>query len=334
MRSLVALLLAGALSAPLAASLPSTPPLPITVTLHPLKHLAEVIGGNALQVAVLLPAGRNPHSFDPSPSQLRQLSGSRILLAAGSPFEKVWVPRIRQQLPKLPIVDIGTPLSTRRFSAGELGAEESGDAHGDHDAHADHDSHDSHSTHGDHDAEEAGMADPHWWTSPALLRQASQAIAAELIRLDPANQVRYRAGLATLLQEIAGAEQRIATLLQPARGRTILLFHPSFGYFADQYGLRQLAIEQAGHQPGPQTLSRILAQARAAGVGAVFVQAQFDQRIAQSVAQQLKVPVVKVDNLSEQLLPALEAAAAEIARSSAGSAGTAAQPGRAPGDTR
>jgi zinc transport system substrate-binding protein len=196
----------------------------------------------------------------------------------GVHFESVWLERITRDRPDLEIVPLaaGLPLRRTESSLVSLGAP---GAH-------------------DHAGEHEGLPDPHTWTDPRLAARMVERIAETLARLDPEGAEGYEARAAELQAELLALHEEIAARLAPVGGRAFIVFHPSWGYFADAYGLVQLPIEVRGSEPGPRGLAEIIRRGREAGASAVFVQQQFSQRSALAVAQALDAEVVEADPLA------------------------------------
>jgi zinc transport system substrate-binding protein len=158
------------------------------------------------------------------------------------------------------------------------------------------------------------MPDPHTWTDPRLAARMVQRIAETLARLDPAGAEFYAARSLALQDELLELHDEIAARLAPVHGGTFVVFHPSWGYFADAYGLHQLPIEISGREPGPRGLAEVIRRGRAAGVRVVFVQQQFSQRSALAVAEALDARIVEADPLALDYIDNLRAVSMRMAQ--------------------
>ena len=101
---------------------------------------------------------------------------------------------------------------------------------------------------------------------------------------EPQSAADYDARLAELTIELGELDVWIEDTLAPYRGRAFVVFHPSWGYFADDYGLRQIAIETEGKEPSDSELTGIQEETRSLGVSVVFVQPQIAGKSAQAIA--------------------------------------------------
>jgi zinc transport system substrate-binding protein len=260
------------------ATLPSpaarAAPLQVVVSILPQQYLVERVAGQRAEILTLVQPGENEATYSPGPATLAALDDARVWFTMGVHFEDVWLGRITRDRPGLEIVPLAAGLPSRRTETSVV-------------------------VHGQaHDHAHAGLPDPHTWTDPRLAARMVELIAETLARLDPAGAAGYAARAAALQDELLALHEEIAARLAPVRGRAFIVFHPSWGYFADAYGLVQLPIEIGGREPGPRGLAEVIRRGREAGARAVFVQQQFSQRSAIAVAQALDARIVEADPLA------------------------------------
>lgn len=314
----------------------------VFVSIVPQQYFVEKIAGDAVASQAMVLPGQSPATYEPSPRQMAALSEAAAYLAIGVPFERAWLPRFREASPGLRIVHVDEGIQKRAMEAHhhhgeehhhhEAHAEEDHHAHGhehgaaahghEHDAHGhDHDAH-KHDAH-DHDAhaeahakapaahEHTGL-DPHVWLAPEPAKVIARNTFDALAAIFPDKEAEFRANLDAFLAEIDSLDARIREILTPIppEKRRFLVFHPSWGYFADAFDLEQLPIEVEGKEPGPAELARIVKRARDEGIAVVFVQPQFSATSAQVAAREIGGRVEKLDPLAEDWADNLERAAA------------------------
>lgn len=263
-------------------------PLQVVVSVLPQQYLVERIGGERVAVLTLVQPGDNEATYSPGPATLAALDGARAWFTMGVPFEDAWLGRITRDRPGMEVVPLADGLPLRRTEASLVAV---GRSHG---------------------HEHAGTPDPHAWTDPRLMARMAERAGASLARLDPAGADAYTARAMALQEELLALHEELAATLAPVRGRAFIVFHPSWGYFADAYGLRQLPIETGGREPGPRGLAEVIRRGREAGVRAVFVQQQFSQRSAEAVAQALGARLVEADPLAPDYVANLRRVAAAM----------------------
>ncbi len=267
-----------------AATLPvgaAEPPL-VVVSIPPQQWLVERLAREQIDVRVLLPPGSSPATYDPSPRQLTTLTDSALFLTIGVPFEGAVVPTISDLMPEVSIVDTGVGVHRRSMTEG-------------------------------HDHEHHSLGDPHIWLDPVRMKIIAATTAEALKGVLPSSHAAIDSRLQALHQELDSIDRRVAEILQPVKGREILVFHPAYGYFTDRYQLIQVAIEVEGKSPTGRHLASIIDRFGGRKAPAVFVQPQFSAASAQRVADALGCAVVKLDPLASDYTDNLEIMATLIA---------------------
>jgi zinc transport system substrate-binding protein len=266
-RTFLAALAAFPLVASALPALAADQPLGVTVSILPLESMVKAIGGDHVAVTVMVPPGTAPATFEPSPAQMAALETSALYVAMGIPQEKNWMSQVRAARPDMPVLTLSERVETRKITGKGANAGKE-------------------------------IADPHIWLGPAQLRAMAAALRDELVRIDPAHEVDYTAGAQAWLARLDAADAAARARLAPHAGKAFLVFHPVFGYLGDAYGLRQIAIEQQGMEPGPKMIAAAIDAARAEGIKVIFVQPEFSDDEAKAVAAEIGGKVVKLDPLA------------------------------------
>lgn len=268
------LLLVCALSGPTLAAAGKAPT-EVFVSILPQKYFVEQVGRNHVTVSVMVGPGRSPATYEPTPKQLAHLSTARLYFRIGVAFEDVRMERISAANPQMKVVDTRRGIQLRDIDS--VGPGTSG-------------------------AAGSGIKDPHIWTNPLLVKIMAGHIRDALIDADPDHRAAYERNYTAFAADLDRLDTWIRDLFRKVRTRSFMVFHPSWGYFADAYGLKQIPIESAGKTPGPRTLSSLIDQGRKEHVRVIFVQQQFSRRTAETVAQALGARVVTVDPLAEDYM--------------------------------
>ena len=267
--------------------------LPVAVSIPPQAYFAEAIGGDHVEVQVMVPANAEPVTYEPTPRQMTALSRAELYFATGVPFEKAWLPRFRNANADMKVVDTTARIQRRAMAADHDHGHGAGD-----------------------DATPAQNAlDPHVWLSPPLVRLQAESIRDALIAADPEHAGDYHRGFRRFAEQIHQLDRGILdalTDIDPA-ARRFLVFHPAFGYFADSYGLEQVAIEAEGKEPGPRELARIINQARTDGLRVIFIEPQFAQSAARTIAREIGGEVLTLDPLARDWPAGMQAIAETLA---------------------
>jgi zinc transport system substrate-binding protein len=263
--------------------------LKVAVSIPPQAYFVERVGGDSIDVEVLVGPGQSPHTYEPTPKQIAALSQARAYFTIGVESEKALLPRIRRMFEGLEVIDTRTGVPVRMMAADEAEADER--THGPEEQHG-------------HASE--GRPDPHIWLSPTLVKIQAQTICDTLARLDAHHAEQYRRNLAAFHVDLDRIHARLAETLAPLKGREILVFHPAYGYFTDEFGLRQVPVEIEGKEPTAQQLAQLIERAKAARAKVIFVQPQFSRRSAEAVAKAIGGVVVPLDPLARDYLKNLE----------------------------
>ncbi len=269
---------------------PSGRPL-VTVSILPHRYFVERISAGRVDVSVLVGPGQSPHSYEPTPRQMSDLARSGAWIRSNTDFEESLEPKVRSQMPRLLIVDGTAGVAFRKLEAHKH--DEDHDEHG----------HDEHG-HDDEDHDEAGHddghdsnIDRHTWLGRDSAKIFAAHVRDTLVAVDPAGRETYVANERALVAEIDATFDSLAKRLLPLKGRSVFVFHPAFGYFLDEFGLRQEAVEVGGKEPTAKALSALIAKAREEKARAIFVQAQFPVAAAKQVADSVGAKVVPLDPL-------------------------------------
>ena len=272
---------------------------PVTVSVPPQAQMVEAIGGDRVDVSVMIQPGQSPHTFSLSPRQLMALDDGRLYFKVGHPdlaFEHRFLRHVEEQNGQVEIVDLSSGVD---FMATEAHSHDTGD-HG----------HDHH--HGDDEAHDHGETDPHLWVSPAIMRAAAEPLAEALIALDPEGEAEYRQRLQAFLDDLDALDASIRDRFQGLEQRRFVVNHPAWGYFAREYDLEQVAIESGGRDPSPAQLARFIEQAQDEGVRVVFVQQGFSERSARVIAREIDAVVRTADPLARDWMQNLDDVSAAI----------------------
>lgn len=252
----------------------------ITVSILPQKYFVERIAGDYVEVNVMVPPGMNPATCDLSTGQLKKLYESDLCFAVGYlPFETTHLYPALESRKDIPLIRHSDRLELIEGSC----------QHGGEQAHV-----------------HEGGIDPHVWLSPRYARQISQEIFRTLAEKYPEKQADFATNHATLQQDIDRIAFQADSLLSSKEHKTFLIYHPALTYFARDYGMEQIPIENEGKEPNPSHLKKIMDTVRKKGIHLVFIQSQFDVSNAESIARETGCQIMPIDPLSENWLSEME----------------------------
>ena len=248
------------------------PKLSVAVTLAPYAKIVQEIAGEKVSVVTLVPPNANPHTFEPKPNSLRAFSKATLYLSDGSGLDKAWRPRFQGVNPNIRIVDVSQGVSWMKEEAHEHG----------------------------HEHEQDEELDPHIWNSPRMAIVIAANVCSALVEVDAPNAGLYRTNLEKFSKRLSDLDVQFTEVTKalPEDRRTFIVFHPSYGYLARDYGLNQVAVEMHGKEPKPRDLQKLVHEAKEHQVKTVFVQPQFSRRSAESLSREIQAKIVSIDPLA------------------------------------
>lgn len=257
------------------------------VSIPPQAGLLKAIAGDVVSIHTLAGEGQSPHAYEPTARQLARLGEADVLLTIGVPFEQHLLKKIIPLYPDLPIVNIRDGIELRSMP---------------------------HRHHGEHCTDGHGAQDPHIWLSPSNTMTLAKNLFMALQKIDPSNKEIYQKNYGQLADQLKQLNLEITERLSPYKGCRFYVFHPSFGYFSDAYGLKQIPIELDGKSPSSRQLVGLIEQAQRDEVRVVFVQKQFPSDSAKAIADAINGRVVPLDPLAEDSIANLRLIADSIAQ--------------------
>ncbi len=262
----------------------------MTVSIAPQAWLVEQIGGERVVVTTLVEPGTSPSTYQPSDAQVSRMMRSAVYFRVGVPCERgPWFEAI-QSSRRVEIVDLREGIDRLLLPRHHHDVEaERGNRH----------------TNGN---------DPHIWLSPARLKVQAKTIGVALERLDPDHSAEYRHQRERFEASLGRLDRDLRQQLAPHAGRAFLVFHPAWGYFADDYELRQLALEIEGKSPSEAEVTQLQKLARSEGLGVIFVQPQIRGSAAAAVAEAIGGRTEVLDPLAADVVANLRHVAGRIVR--------------------
>lgn len=247
--------------------------IPVLASILPLADFTRQVGGDRVSVEVLVPPGASPHTYEPTPAQLKALSEARLLVLNGMGLE-FWADKLVGAAgnPNLLVVNTAEGLTIIRDDEQER--------EGDH-AHA--------------------GGNPHVWLSPLCAVHQVERIRDALVAVDPSNADYYRANAARYIGELRALDEEMRRKIASFSCKRFVAFHGAWVYLARDYGLEQAAVVEKvpGQEPSPAEAAEIIRTVRAAGARAIVAEPQFSAKAAQTIAAESGVPILFLNPLGD-----------------------------------
>jgi len=246
----------------------------LTVSIIPQKFLVSFIAGDTYEVQAMLPTGSNHETYEPTPGDMTKIETSAFYFALGAlDFENVWMERFTSSNPEMRVINTSEGIEMLSGHIHEHG-----------------ESDDSHHNSG---------TDPHTWLSPACMKIQAQNIFSALAKTDTVNSALFKLNFEKFNKLADSVDRIIRETLAGSEGKSILIFHPALGYFARDYGLTQISIEQEGKEPSPAYLAELIKTAKEKGIKSVFISKEFDTRNAEAIAREINAKIIIFDPMAE-----------------------------------
>lgn len=247
----------------------------VVASIAPLVDFARQVGGDNVEVTLLVPPGSNPHTYQIQPNQMSALSKASVLVLNGIGLE-FWADKVIDAAhnPKLIVVQTADGL--------RVVDEDDGDEHGL--RVVDEDDEDEH-------------GNPHVWLDPVDAIHQVEAIRDAFIKADPTHAADYRKNARTFIEQLRGLDSEIREKVAGFKYKSFVTFHPTWTYFAKRYGLIQAAeIEPSpGKEPTPRDIAEAIKIARKVDAKAIFTEPQMSPKAAQVVAEEVGAKVLTLD---------------------------------------
>ena len=244
----------------------------LTVSIAPFKYFVDEISGGEYIVNVMVPAGADPHVYEPFPVQINNLRKSVAYISNGYlGFEMTWLSRFYEINSKM-----------KKLSLGEKIIPLDNDHH--------------------HEGGNVESADPHYWVSPVCAITIASSVRDLLIELNPDETAKYESNYQNLTIKINEIDALARNLFSDVKIRSFMIFHPNLGYLARDYNLEEITVEHEGKEPSPLRMKELIDLARTVGLQTIFVQKEYDVKNAKAIADEINAVIQIIDPLSENWL--------------------------------
>lgn len=247
------------------------------VTIPPQKEMAEAVGGEYVTVKTLVPPGADPHSYEPSPGTLEEISiaDAYAIVGSGLEIENNWLDKITGLNPDLKVINCSSGV---KFIESEAEEDDSGETNTN------------------------GHADPHIWLSVSNGKIMTENLKRGLTEIKPELRAEFESGAEDYLSRLDALNSEISEILEEKRGEYVLVYHPAWRYFAEEYGLKTISIEKDGKEPTPAGIKSVIDQAEEYNIKTVLISPQFSIKSAEVIAEETGSRVMTVDPLKEEYI--------------------------------
>jgi len=274
----------------------------VAVSIVPEASFVKEVAGDLVDVVTVIPKGNSPANYQPTTIEMQALSDADIYFVMHVPTEEANIlPKVRDFNKDIILVDLREVVSEdyplrhmdeHVHDEDNVHEEEHDENHEDEDEHEDNKHFES--------------VDPHIWLSPSRVIVMVQTIADELSKLDSENESIYQANAEEYIRKLEDLDSYIKENVNKMDKKTFMIYHGSYGYFAQDYGLEMISLEVDGKAATAVWMQQVIDQAKEQGITAVFYQDEFDDSQAQIIAEEINGAVKKAVPLGEDYIKGLK----------------------------
>lgn len=236
----------------------------VTVTIEPFRYFVEQIAGDDVNVNVMVPAGGNPETYEPSAKQMMELSHSVLYFKVGEiGFEKTWMNKLHKNAPKMKIIDTSAGIEMQKTRS--------------------------------------GYDDPHTWMSLENAKIITANIAGALMDKYPDQAEKYKKKYWEYRRHLDKLQEKLDKYyfsVSDGRQTGFVIYHPILTYFAKNFGFEQYPIEDEGREPSIAQLQELINLAKSEEISVLFVQKEFANRNVQTFIDATHVKPIEINPLS------------------------------------
>ena len=244
----------------------------IAVSIVPEATFVRAVCGELAEIVTLIPPGYSPENYEPTPGSMMSFERAALYFALGVPAEAGILPHVPESVRVVFLhEEVAAVYPERTFASGER--------------------------------------DPHIWLSPKRVRVIIEAISRELSLLDPANAETYEKNAAAYLEQLDRLDAEITSALEGVKNRKIIVYHPAFGYLAEDYGIIMYALEDEGKEATAKRLAEMVELARAENIKVIFYQEEIDSSQAAVFAEEIGGATIRLSPLAADYIDNLKSMA-------------------------
>ncbi len=248
----------------------------VAATIFPIYDLVRIVGGEDVEVVLIVPPGASPHTFEPTPSSIKALKDTSRIFQVGHGLDS-WVSSLVASLPDVQTITLDRNIQL--YPTAEFHEHEGEEVEGEHDDHG------------------HGLIDPHYWLDPTNAYIMVDTIVEELTLISPehANDFALRAKI--FKDELERKDFEWIRALSGLQNRKLVTFHDAFQYFARRYGLEIVATFEPfpGREPTPQYLIDLKEEVLEHEVNTLYLEPQFSASAIETFANDNGLTIATLD---------------------------------------
>lgn len=258
--------------------------LKVAATIFPLYDIVREIGGNFVEVNLILSPGSSPHTYEVSPADIKKLQNTKVFFTIGGEVDH-WIENIITSISNAEVFNLNQFVTLKPFQIQLTKI-------------AENEKHEEKDHEHDHEHETESM-DPHYWLDPNNGKIMAQKIADKLSALDPKHADYYQINSQNFINKLIIKDQEWQTKIDNLNNKNLVVFHDAWGYFSDHFNLNLVASFEPfpGKTPSPQYLIALQEQVKMNNITSLFIEPQLSQEAIKTLANDLGVTINILDPL-------------------------------------
>ncbi|KNY29462.1 metal ABC transporter solute-binding protein, Zn/Mn family [Pseudobacteroides cellulosolvens] len=253
----------------------------VAVSIVPQAEFVKAVGGDLVDVVTMIPSGKSTENYAPTPQEIEKFSNSSLYFAVGVPTEIANIlPKARELNKHLKIIKLNDEVR-KAYPEREF---------------------------------YPGSRDPHIWMSPKRVKVMVEIISNELSKIDSKNKSLYEKNAQEYCNKLDELNKQIKESLSNLKNKTFIVYHPALGYFADEYGLRMLSLEEEGKDATAKDFEQKISEAKKQGIKVIFYQAEIDSKQSKAFAEELNGSTEQISPLAPDYIENLRKTADTFVR--------------------
>ena len=262
--------------------------LTVAVSVVPEATFVEAVAGDLVEVVTIIPSGNSPANYQPTTTEMQALSDAVVYFVMQVPTEEANIlPKVTDFNADIKIVNLRDAVSAV-YPLREMSAH----------------SHDEDEAE-EEDHEDTVSTDPHIWLSPRRVIVMVETIRDTLSELDPENAEVYAENAAAYIEELKALDAEVQSIVETMETKAFMIYHGSYGYFSDDYGLEMISLEVDGKAASATVMAEAIEHAKENNISHIFYQDEFDDNQAKTVAEEIGGTVVEARPLAADYIEAL-----------------------------
>jgi len=266
----------------------------VVATTPMIGEFVSQVGGNNINLTVLMPAEADPHTYDPAPQDAGAIADADLVFYTGLKYEPAALIKLLENsaCSAEVLAEVGESVFPIEFKEGD---------------HDDHDDHDEEG-HDDHAGHDHGAYDPHFWFDPNRVAYAAEYIESKLVEFDPSNASEYEAAGKAYVTELKGLVSQVSELIStvPSQNRKLITTHESLGYLEAKFGLEVLSTIipslDSANEISPSQLVGVIDIIEDNNIKVIFIEAEAPSVYAETIVAETGIKAVEglwVETLKE-----------------------------------